>query len=252
MLTYIKIKGYESHVDSHYEFSPHFNLFVGESNAGKSSVIRAICVVCYNRWDESALNGKTAEIELGTDRGFVRTRKGKNLNEWTVYDKREDKTYDYEKIGKTIPPKVTEITGMPEIEWSDITETPNVMFQLDKHYLISEIDGKKCTPNMFARVVDNVLGLGGVEDLIKDISTDGTSAKRKYNSNIETIEKLKLNLHDVKKIDALKNRLANLIDVRKKRDLMVKMQSMKKQLDEAFAVVSECDARLDKIPDLDL
>lgn len=249
MLTYIKIKGFESHVDSYYEFSPYFNLFVGESNSGKSSVIRAICVVCYNRWDEACLNGKLAEIELGTTKGYIKVKKGKNINEWTVYDKAEDKTYDFQKIGKTIPQKVIDITGMPEIEWTDITETPNVMFQLDKHYLISEIDGKKCTPNMFARVVDNVLGLGGVEDLIKDVSTDGSSAKRKYNSNTETIEKLTTNLNDKKEIQLLKEKYEKCVKIRVKRDRMNQMLECKKQFDTSASVITVCNEKLSKMPD---
>ena len=38
--------------------------------------------------------------------------------------------------------------------------------------MLSEIGDKKATSNMIARMMDNAIGLGGMEDLIKDISTD--------------------------------------------------------------------------------
>ena len=241
MLKYIKIKGLESHKDSYYEFSPNVNLFVGISNAGKSSVIRAICICAFNRWEEEMLNGKVAEIELGSDKGIVNVRKGKNINEWVVTEFATGQKYEYDKIGKTIPEVVTKVLGMPELQWSDITETPNVMFQLDKHYLISEIDGKRCTSNMFARVVDNVLGLGGTEELIKDISTDGASNKRKYNSNVERIEQLRKKLHEESKIDAKKKILQKMVDAKLLQDKMVQMKGVM----AGHAVLSEKLKKMD-------
>lgn len=225
MLKYIKIKGVESHKDSCYEFSPNVNLIVGVSNSGKSSVIRSICICAFNRWDEDMLNGRIAEVEVGSDKGIVSVRKGKNINEWSVLDYSDGKKYEYQKIGKTVPDMVVKVLGMPEIEWNDITETPNVMFQLDKHYLIAEIDGKKCTSNMFARVVDNVLGLGGAEELIKEISTDGASNKRKYNSNIEFVEQLKTKLNDEKNIADKKELLVFMKQVR---DKVILLDELKK------------------------
>ncbi len=51
---------------------------------------------------------------------------------------------------------------MGEKNRGDFKEMPNFMFQLDKHYMLSEIDGKKATANMIARMMDNAIGLGGM------------------------------------------------------------------------------------------
>ena len=42
MLDYINIKGFQSHYDTKIELSKGVNIFVGDSNAGKSTIVRAI------------------------------------------------------------------------------------------------------------------------------------------------------------------------------------------------------------------
>jgi hypothetical protein len=52
------------------------------------------------------------------------------------------------------------------LDLGDTKDVPNVMYQLEKHYMLSEISGKSCTSNLIARIFDKVIGLGGMEELI--------------------------------------------------------------------------------------
>ena len=215
MIKKIEIKNFESHTHTIYDnLSSGLNLFRGESDSGKSSAFRAISVCAYNKWNEEMLRigEKRAEIIIETDKGKVKTVRGGGKNEWTVSEYLENgevKDYFFEKVGKTVPEVVTKILGMPKLEIAGVKETPNMMFQLDKHYMISEVDGKKCSSNMIAQIVDEVLGLTGTEKLINDINLDGKRAKREAKENGEQIEQLKINLHDEEKIKEKKQILSD-------------------------------------------
>ena len=79
MLKKIEIKNFESHAHTVYDnLSAGLNLFRGESDSGKSSSLRAVCVCAYNRWDEQMLRigEKHSEILVETDKGSVKTIRG--------------------------------------------------------------------------------------------------------------------------------------------------------------------------------
>lgn len=209
MIRRIKIKNFESHEDSEFEFSGGLNYLKGDSDSGKSSVLRALCVAAQNLWDEDMIRvgAKFSEIEVESDKGTVKTIRGSGKNEWEVTYKDEDgllKKEEYNSIGKTVPDKVVQILGMPKIKLGDVSDLPNVMFQLEKHFMLSEVNGKKCTPNMIAQMIDNIAGLEGIEDLIKKMSVDGTRSKKKITENNGRIKKFAEKLHDDEVIERKK------------------------------------------------
>jgi exonuclease SbcC len=44
----LKIKNFQSHHDTEIEFGPGINVITGTSDAGKTSILRAIMFVLYN------------------------------------------------------------------------------------------------------------------------------------------------------------------------------------------------------------
>jgi chromosome segregation ATPase len=50
MLKSLRIINFESHKDTTINFTDGFNVIIGQSDGGKSSIIRAIAAVCYNMW----------------------------------------------------------------------------------------------------------------------------------------------------------------------------------------------------------
>lgn len=214
MINFVRLINFESHLDTRLEFGPYFNLIRGDSDVGKSSCMRAVAAVAFNRWKGPMrrLGSEETIIEVGSHRGRVIMTKSDSKNQYDVYKRKDDGTeehFHFDCVNKSTPPIAQEILGLCALDMGGITDLPNFMFQLDKHYMLSEINGAGCTDNMVARVIDNVIGLGGMEDLITDVSGDGASSKRKLSANNNRITELRTDLHDE-------------IDLKDKKDLFSK------------------------------
>lgn len=196
MIKSISIKNFESHEDTVIHFSQGLNLLVGESNSGKSSIIRSAAAVVNNQWSkEMVRNGcNSCKVKMETERGWVECERGEKINVWKCFD--GNSIQEYKKVGTTVPEQVTEILGMGERDRGDVKELPNFMFQLEKHYMLSEIDGKKATSNLVARMMDNAIGLGGMEDFIKDLSSDLLKDRKWLTEKTNEITELKSKILD--------------------------------------------------------
>lgn len=196
MLKSLEIWNFESHEHTIVHFGTNFNLIIGPSNSGKSSIIRAASVVTANKWSkEQVRNGyEYCRIKITTDRGWVECERGEKANRWKVYDGND--VQEYKNVGTGVPDTVPQVLGMCEQDRGEVKEMPNFMFQLDKHYMLAEIDGKKATSNLVARMMDNAIGLGGMEDLIKSVSTDLLKDKKWLTEKQSEIVNLKSEIID--------------------------------------------------------
>jgi exonuclease SbcC len=185
MIKKMILKNFESHENSEIEFSEGLNLIIGQSNQGKSSIVRALALVVANRFDKDSVRtgADFCSVTVITNKGSVTAERGEDTNHWIVETPEGKK--EYKNIGTTVPPETLSVLGMGERVRGEIKELPNIMFQLEKHYMLSEVDGKKATSNMIARMMDEAIGIGGMEELIKDIATDfGTKKKDLGTKNI--------------------------------------------------------------------
>ena len=174
MIKKVSLYNFESHQDTTITFNENLNLIVGISNSGKSSLIRAMGVVVNNNWTKDMVRTGCdfCRVTLETERGWVEAERGEKINRWRCKEG-DNEIQLFKNVGTKVPDLATKILGMGERDrGGDIKELPNFQFQLEKHYMLSEIGEKKATSNMIARMMDNAIGLGGMEDLIKDISTD--------------------------------------------------------------------------------
>lgn len=196
MIKSISIKNFESHEDTTVHFSKGLNLLVGESNSGKSSIIRSAAAVVNNQWSkEMVRNGcNSCKVKMETEHGWVECERGEKINIWKCFD--GNSIQEYKKVGTNVPEQVTAILGMGERDRGDVKELPNFMFQLEKHYMLSEVDGKKATSNLVARMMDNAIGLGGMEDFIKDLSSDLLKDKKWLTEKSNEITELKSDILD--------------------------------------------------------
>ena len=209
MIKKLTVKYLESHEDSEIEFGKGLNLMIGKSNEGKSSLVRAASLVVSNRFDKAIVRvGHTfCLVKMETDKGWVQCERGENINRWECFDGVEKKSFT--NIGRTVPEDVTKILGMGERDRGDVQELPNFMFQLEKHYMLSEVDGKKASSSMVARLMDNAIGLGGMEDLIKAISVDLGRDKKEFNIKTGEISDLKSKVLDIDIFNDYKERITN-------------------------------------------
>ena len=99
MIHSIRLKNFESHKNSVFEFSPYINIISGQSNHGKSSVIRSIYWIKDNKPSGSSMvsfwnrdkkgNPKQrtfAEIVAGEDEVAIRRERSPDLNGYEIND----------------------------------------------------------------------------------------------------------------------------------------------------------------------
>jgi exonuclease SbcC len=194
----IRLKNFESHEDTLIDdLSPGLNAFVGDSNSGKSAIVRALNLIAYNEFDPKSvrIGCDNCEVEVTTDNGKVKVTRGKK-NLWEVTD-RTGKTSYFDKIGKQILPEVSAILGFGMVKLGDIEMKANIMDQLEAHFMLSEFSGQDATGSLRAQVVDEISGLSGVETLIRDVSLDNSRLTREVNQIEERNREIEGQMHNL-------------------------------------------------------
>ena len=201
MLKKLHIQNFQSHKSTTIDFTNGLNVIIGQSDGGKSSIIRAISAVCYNTWDSDSMRvGETCcKITLETDKGIVTlTKDTKNkINAYNGIRFQDNEQFLFQSVGVSVPQIVNEITGMSPLKIADTAvDIPNIMYQLDKHYMLAQVSGKSCTSNLIARIFDKVIGLGGMEQLISQISSSMINDKKQITKKMAEADQLRNGLVD--------------------------------------------------------
>ena len=198
MIKSVSIQNFEAHEDTTVHFGEGMNSIVGLSNSGKSAIIRALMVVVDNEWSKEMVRTgyEFCRVKVETERGWVEAERGEKVNRWRC--KEGDKEIQsFQKVGTSVPELATKILGMGKRDRGNgISELPNFQTQLEKHYMLAEVGDKKATSNMIAVMMDNAIGLGGMEDLIKDFSADLLKDRKWLNEKQQEIVDLKSDIVD--------------------------------------------------------
>jgi len=118
----IIIKNFEAHKKFRTKLDPHITSFTGATDAGKSTIIRAIQWVVMNRpLGDSFIRdtNKPAFVGIRTEKGTVSRKKGKGINQYKINGQ------TFEAFGQNVPDEVTSFLNMQEL---------NFQFQFDAPY----------------------------------------------------------------------------------------------------------------------
>ena len=198
MIKSVSIQNFEAHEDTTVEFGDGMNSIVGLSNSGKSAIIRAMMVVVDNEWSKEMVRTgyEFCRVRVETERGWVEAERGEKVNRWRCKEG-DNEIQLFQKVGTSVPELATKILGMGKRDRGNgISELPNFQTQLEKHYMLAEVGDKKATSNMIAVMMDNAIGLGGMEDLIKDFSADLLKDRKWLNEKQAEIVNLKTGIID--------------------------------------------------------
>jgi DNA repair protein SbcC/Rad50 len=193
----LEIKNFENHFCTVLEdLSDGFNLLCGESNSGKTSIVRAISLVAYNEFDQRSvrLGAKNCEVTITTERGTVNVIRGKD-HIWNV-TKNGCETETFTNPGKMILPEAAEIIGLKVVKLGDAEIKVNVMDQLEGHFMMAELEGEAASGSARAQIIDEISGLTGIETVIRDVSLDNTRTAKEIKKLEEDNKVTKTKLHD--------------------------------------------------------
>ena len=187
MLTKLKLKDFQSHKDTQFDFDEGLNVITAHSGAGKTATFRALYYLFKNKPTNVKFqrrpDAKSFTIEAELDNHTYIRKKGEKVNEYILDSKK------WEDIGTTIPQEVLDTSNIKPIEFNEET-TFDVQFsrQFDPHFLLFESGSTK------SKFLNRLSGSYIVDLAIKDIHT-----------NINTQTKLKADL-EAKKDESIKQR----------------------------------------------
>lgn len=166
MIKSIKIKNFQSHKNTLLKLTPGVNIIIGNTDSGKSSIIRALKWAITNR-----PGGDTFRSNWGGDTSVILKTKENN-----IIERRKDGENIY-KLNNTvftafktdIPQEIKQVLNL------DIT---NTQFQLDSPFLLSKTAGE------VAQYFNKIAHIDMIDKGQKNIKKDIT----RYTNQIETLQ----------------------------------------------------------------
>jgi len=158
MITNLEIKGFQSWKDLSVTFSPGVNVFVGESDSGKSAIIRALRWLFLNRptgdaFRNNSLKGKefTQVNAIFDPSGTKVSRQRNNKTNAYLVDQIE-----YKALRSDVPEEVQSITKMQD---------ENIQSQHEQYFLLDK------SPGQVSKELNKVAGLDLMDDALQDINS---------------------------------------------------------------------------------
>jgi DNA repair ATPase RecN len=253
LLKSLKIEGYQSLQDVKLDLAP-FTVIVGESNVGKTAVIRAVRALLENETGTSFITkGKRSAIVLiEKDNVSVRWQKTAKIAEYDIIVGNDVRSYG--KTGGAVPEDVVKAMRMGEISLgSGIKFTPNFHNQFSLPFLADETSPR----------VAKILGeLSGVNILYMATQSANTLAKRTSRDKETVGAELADRLKQVQEFVSLKRRGELLEQAKVKRESYYKSMTNLlrcqeyltdlRQLTDRVAALNKVEVKIAPIAKVDL
>jgi len=191
-----------------------FNVIVGQSSSGKTSIFRALRWLLYGEWDDTYPNDKSrptaCAITLDNGTRILRLRDG-NTNQAAIITPTE--TVKYKSFGAVIP-GIRSHLNLEPIEIGNSSVNLNFSLQDDPIFMVNE-----SRPNK-AQWIGRLYGAHVLNEMLRDMAKDKKSIDAKKKDKEIEIDKLNLeiagytNLEEqeqtVKEIEGMIERYDNL------------------------------------------
>lgn len=189
----LHLKNFQSHEDTVLEFLPGLNVILGNSDSGKSAIVRGLRWLFYNEpmGADFLQRGKTqvevtAEFYDGTI--LKRSRhKGTNAYDLTLS---MGEAMHFEGFGRTVPKEIVDYLNLKKFPLSPTDDlTLNIADQLEGPFLLQEKDSNK------ANAIGRLVGIHYIDQAQRNVNRDIKSLNQdlKYEENSleELLEKKK-------------------------------------------------------------
>lgn len=228
----IKIKNYQALNDIDIILVPGLNVITGNSNNGKSAVIRAIRDLVFNSFQNSKIKHGESELNIKLNEEVEAIR---NKNTKYIISNKE-----YEKVGRTSLPEVKELLKLGTFEINKIKIEPNFSFQMDKPFLFDKTPGQKYELIIGTKQDKYLKAL----KTIKENSNELNKVEKKILlSKIDDLKKEKINLE---------TKYNNLQNVEELYEKINKINKEKEYINSISLKISELENIIDKVKELNV
>lgn len=171
MLEKLTMTNFQAHKKTEIKFTPGVNVIVGPSDRGKSSIIRALQLIFFNRPGGKAYirhGAKECRVDLEMASGDILSRvRTKSKNYYQVNDNDPLKA-----PGRDVPPEITNVCNMQEI---------NFQGQHDSPFMLAETAGE-C-----GRMLNKCVDLTAIDTVLNGLNTKKRNASNKLEASVEAI-----------------------------------------------------------------
>ncbi len=239
MIKSIKTQNFETHLDMEIDLHPGVNTFVGESDEGKSGIIRQLKWNAQNRpmgdgFRNDQLDPKKKEDKLKAtvvgvdykDAGFVvRARDGfaGGVNHYQI-----DDTEPLRALRTDVPDEVKDITRMKSVNIQGQHPTEQYFLLADK-------------PGQVAKEFNKVAGLTVMDAAIKDINSQVRTCNIAISMTEKDIKACVAEIEDSEWVDKAEKFAKKLEGFQKK---LIKKETEKETISQAVSLIEGIDTKL--------
>lgn len=256
MIKKIVLTNFQAHVHTTIKFHPGLNVIVGESNAGKSSILRALKKVIRdlpagNNFVNKDVDGYEIRIDVDdfcVTRHITKDKKGVTKDNQYRLECVTAKPQQFDSFGREIPHEVVVALNMPLIDLDDGT-------QLDLHFANQHdqpflVEG---TASTRSKVLGRISGLNIVDRAIQNVKKE----TRQINSTLKVVDKdteqLKDELTELPDTNALQTQNTffekELENIEQKHTKLQVLQNTQEQLNVIVRQGTVLRTEVDALPD---
>lgn len=211
-ITQIELENFQSHKYTCITLDRGLNVIVGNSDAGKTAILRAIKWALYNEpsGDYFIRQGeKKVSVTVTFNTGaIVRRMRSSSKNMYYLKNPKGEE-FNFEGFGNTVPQEIVDCVGMYKIYLdNDSTSILNIAEQLDGPFLLNE------RPSLRASAIGRLIGVNYIDDALRAVVKDNKKISHdlRYLRNQE--DELKNKIQSYEYLVDLENQYAQLVNIR--------------------------------------
>lgn len=238
-ITSVTLKNFQAHKDTTVQFDRGLNIIVGESNNGKTSILRGILWAIDNQplgndFIMAGENDCSVTINFSDGTYIERGRTVKDTGYYKIrYIDDNGKYIDqtYRGFTNAVPVEVANVHQMPKVNITKDIETHlNVLSQLDGPFLLTE------SPLVKASAIGRITGTHVIDAAIKE-SNKTIQSNRKlvksYSEDLQQKENERKQLPDIKSMEAFTKKYAYIVKyITKLNDSVIKINADLQQISQ--------------------
>lgn len=230
MIKKIQINNFQSHKETELEFHKGVNIIYGDSDSGKTSIIRALNWLINNSPSGDSFRSKwggDTVIKLQEDNNIISRIKTKKENKY-ILNKNELKA-----VGTDVPDEIKQI-----LNFSDI----NIQQQIESSFLLSNSSGE------VARYLNQIVDLDKIDIALSEIEKKKKDNNKKLLYTQNELDKLNIELKEFDYLDDLE---IDLKKIEKKQKIFTTLKTEKENMNGFITQIDSIKDKLKKYKNID-
>lgn len=244
-----EIYNFQAHSKKVIDFTNGLNVIVGESNAGKTAIIRAIYWVLFDKPSGSDFiktGAKSVKVRLHLSNGYIiERRRTRSVSGTYTLTYPDGKTEEFKGFSNSIPIEILNAHQMPEVKVNGTGYKVNVATQLETPFLIGN------SPTERLSLLGALVDADRADAAKREIGTEKKRASTEKNQLIALRDEKVEELSKYEYLDKMKKDIDILeIAIGKLENDEIKLESMikaKERYESSIVELDRVSARLNSI-----